>query len=75
MRLINVEHKAFKNNTAMASLITFMISAFWHGFYPNYYIFFFQFYLLEQIGDILERKFNFFEKVEKMNIVIRFLIR
>ncbi len=75
MRFINFENKSFKNNTSLASLLTFMISAFWHGFYPNYYIFFFQCYMLEQISEILEKKFNLFEKVEKMNIVLRFLIR
>lgn len=75
MRLINLEHKAFKNNKAIASLATFMISAFWHGFYPNYYIFFFQFYVLEQVSDILERKLNLFERAEKMNIGVGIIVK
>lgn len=28
------------NYTVMASLLTFMVSAIWHGFYPGYYHFF-----------------------------------
>ena len=46
------------------SLITFMVSAFWHGFYPNYYIFFFFAFILEQISGLIQDKTKFFEKIE-----------
>jgi hypothetical protein len=49
-----------------------MISAFWHGFYPIYYLFFFQFYILEQLSGLLE-KVNFFEKFDKGNFIVYFL--
>jgi lysophospholipid acyltransferase len=73
MRLINLKIKPFYKNKAAASLITFMISAFWHGFYPLYYLFFFLYYLIEQIGTALEEKVNFIQWVNKQNVVIKFL--
>lgn len=41
-----------------------MVSAFWHGFYPNYYIFFFFAFILEQISGIIQEKTKFFDKIE-----------
>ncbi len=70
LRLLNVEHKMLKNNTAMASLITFMVSAFWHGFYPIYYVFFFQFYILEQICEFLEKDYDLFRYMEGKNFLL-----
>jgi len=35
---------------ALASNVTFMISAFWHGFYPAYYLVFFQLFLMQQVS-------------------------
>ena len=55
-----------------AALIVFMVSAFWHGFYPIYYLFFFQFYILEQISGMLE-KLNFFEKFNNANFLVKFI--
>jgi hypothetical protein len=73
MRLINIKSKLFHNNKSLASLLTFMISAIWHGFYPVYYLFFFQYYLIEQCGSALEDKANFIEWINEQNIVLRFL--
>jgi lysophospholipid acyltransferase len=73
MRLINLKIRPFYKNKAAASLITFMISAFWHGFYPLYYLFFFLYYLIEQIGTALEEKVNFVEWINRQNIAIKFL--
>ena len=42
-------------------LITFMVSAFWHGFYPNYYIFFFTCFIVEQICSLIGDKTYYFE--------------
>jgi lysophospholipid acyltransferase len=69
LRVLNVER--YKNNKQMASLITFMVSAFWHGFYPIYYLFFFLFYILEQTCTMLEEDFNLFNKINSQNIIVR----
>jgi len=47
-----------------ASLITFIVSAFWHGFYPTYYIFFISIFILDSIADTLERKVEFYSYIE-----------
>jgi lysophospholipid acyltransferase len=73
LRLLNVEKKPFKNNKGLASLITFMVSAFWHGFYPLYYVFFFLFYIIEQICSILEEDYNLFKVIENKNVVVKYL--
>ena len=47
--------KTFKNNYSLASLITFMISAFWHGFYYTYYIFFFLFFIYQNANEKIDK--------------------
>ena len=37
-RVINIDRKPFKNNWGLASLLTFVSSAVWHGFYLTYYL-------------------------------------
>ena len=49
-----------------------MVSAFWHGFYAIYYLFFFQFYILEQISGMLE-KIKFFDSFSYGNIFVKFV--
>lgn len=71
LRIVNIDHPKFKNNHSLASLITFMVSAFWHGFYPIYYIFFFQIFILEQVFGMME-KINLFDTLEKSNPLIKF---
>lgn len=71
LRLLNVERKPFKNNRGIASLITFMVSAFWHGFYPVYYVFFFVFYVIEQICTMLEDDYNLFTVMDNKNFIIK----
>jgi len=73
LRLINFENKFFKENKTLASMITFSISAVWHGFYPVYYIFFIQFYLIEQSSKIVEERLNFFTRLKKMNIMMKLI--
>jgi L-asparagine transporter-like permease len=46
-------------------LITFMISAFWHGFYPNYYSFFFFAFIIEQCGALIDSKTYLFDTLDK----------
>lgn len=42
-----------------------MISAFWHGFYPNYYIFFFFCFILEQTSSLISSKTYYFEYLDE----------
>ncbi len=65
--------KALEKKKWVASLITFLASAFWHGFYPAYYLFFLHFFFIEQIAAFGEENFDIFNKVEKINIVLRIL--
>jgi len=73
LRLINVEIKLFKNNKSLASMITFLISAVWHGFYPVYYVLSIHFYMIEQTSKTFEDKLLFFSKLRKKNFIIRYI--
>ena len=42
------------------SLVTFMVSAFWHGFYPTYYVFFINAWLLTESARIVYKNKNLF---------------
>jgi len=69
LRLVNT--KTFQKKKWVASLFTFLASALWHGFYASYYLFFIHFFFIEQIAAFAEDNFDIFNKVEKMNIIIR----
>jgi lysophospholipid acyltransferase len=71
LRLINL--KLFFKKKGLASFITFTISALWHGFYPSYYLFFFNYFFIEQISTFFEEQYDLFNKIEKMGHVIRFI--
>jgi len=71
LRLINIQY--FNNKKGVVSFITFCVSAIWHGFYVSYYLFFIQFYFIEQITSYLEEKFDLFEIIDKSNIFIKFI--
>eukprot|EP00340_Litonotus_pictus_P007695 CAMPEP_0170519258 /NCGR_PEP_ID=MMETSP0209-20121228/4749_1 /TAXON_ID=665100 ORGANISM="Litonotus pictus, Strain P1" /NCGR_SAMPLE_ID=MMETSP0209 /ASSEMBLY_ACC=CAM_ASM_000301 /LENGTH=301 /DNA_ID=CAMNT_0010805107 /DNA_START=352 /DNA_END=1254 /DNA_ORIENTATION=+ len=51
---------------ASPELITFMVSAFWHGFYPNYYIFFFFCFIVEQISALIASKTKYFDYIDTL---------
>ncbi len=57
----------------LSSLATFSVSALWHGFYPSYYLFFFQYFFIEQITVYLEEDLDLFNKVEKCGAIVRFI--
>lgn len=71
LRLINT--KMLSKNKGLASLITFSVSAFWHGFYPNFYLFFIQYFFIEQITDYLEKRYDLFNRISKSNFFIKFI--
>jgi lysophospholipid acyltransferase len=65
MRIIDIKVKPLYRNKALVTFITFLVSAVWHGFYLTYYIFFLQFYLLEQVAIYFENRYELFTKMEK----------
>jgi len=73
-----VSEKDIKSNPRMAeqaTLITFIASAFWHGFYPVYYIGFFNLFLLLQTSRyIYKASWKFRNIPEPLAYVIRFVL-
>ena len=65
--------KKFKNNKVMASFITFIFSAVWHGFYPSYFISFFIFYLFQEGGAFLN-ELGFYKYVGAHSIFMPLVI-
>ncbi len=63
--LLSISRKVLFFATINPELITFMISAFWHGFYPNYYIFFFFCFILEQTSSLIQNKTYYFEYLDE----------
>lgn len=57
-------------NRQLVSFITFIISAFWHGVYPCYYLFFTNMFLLEQICNYINA-FRLFDWMENDSNYIR----
>ena len=68
-RVININMKPFKNNWALASFLTFVSSAIWHGFYVTYYITFFLLFFYESACDVLE-KIGFYKWIYKTKVLI-----
>lgn len=73
LRLINVNHFIFKNNFMLSSLITFIASSFWHGYYPCYYIFFITLFFFQQATDYLI-SIGAYDLLSTQNIVIRAIV-
>ena len=63
-RVININHKLFKNNWSLASFLTFISSAIWHGFYLTYYLTFFLLYCFQSACVVLD-KIGFYEWINK----------
>lgn len=75
LRLINVQRKPFKNNKSLVSFVTFMVSAFWHGFYPVYFFFFFEYYMIDQITFYIEEEYDLFNKIERFSFLPKLFCR
>ena len=54
-RTININKKPFKNNWALASFLTFISSAIWHGFYLTYYLTFGLLYFYQSSADVFDK--------------------
>lgn len=72
IRLIALKGTRLENNAQLCSLITFMLSAFWHGFYPTYYIGFFLYFVFQTANEKVD-KIGFFTWARK-NYGIKFLV-
>jgi lysophospholipid acyltransferase len=70
LRLINTNN--FSKRKGIASLLTFAVSAIWHGFYPCYYLFFLHYFLIEQVSTFFEDDYDLFNYFEKKGGVFRF---
>ena len=71
LRLINTQFLAKKKG--LASMLTFLVSALWHGFYPCYYLFFMHYFLIEQVTVFLDEQFDLFNRIDKKGGIIRFV--
>ena len=54
-RTINIKRKPFENNWALASFLTFISSAIWHGFYLTYYITFVLLYFYQSSAIVFDQ--------------------
>jgi len=54
-------------------LLTYMISAAWHGWYPVYYLVFFDFFLIDRICEAL-KKDKFFERLEHSSYILQIIV-
>lgn len=68
-RVINIKKKPFHNNWAMASLLTFLSSAIWHGFYLTYYLTFGLLFFYQSGSYVLD-KLGFYEWIYKTKFLI-----
>lgn len=73
IRVLCLDGKLFKNNKVIASFATFIFSAFWHGFYPSYYVSFFLVFLWEQSGEFLN-EVGFYKYAEEHKFTWPFVV-
>ena len=55
LRSINIERKPFKDNRTLASFLTFISSAIWHGFYFTYYLTFVLLYFYQSSAEVFDK--------------------
>ena len=48
MRFLSSDPNKRGKGTELAALMTFIVSAIWHGFYPGYIVFFFWIFVFDQ---------------------------
>jgi hypothetical protein len=72
-RTINIDKKPFKNNWQLASLLTFIGSALWHGYYPTYYFTFLMLYFIQFGNDALD-KTGFYEDYVDKSLVLKIIM-
>ena len=70
-RVINIEHEIFKDNWSLASFLTFISSAFWHGYYLTYYLTFTLLYCYQNACVKLDKK-GLYDWIHKNKFLIPF---
>lgn len=70
IRLIRCNNPIFKDNSIIASLMTFIVSAFWHGFYISFYLFFLLFFVINIANERFE-KLGFYKRLYSSNIFVK----
>ena len=68
-RVININKKPFKDNKNLAGFLTFIASAFWHGFYITYYITFSLLYFYKTSCEVFE-KVGIYDFIERHKVLI-----
>ena len=68
-RTININKKPFKDNWALASFLTFISSAIWHGFYLTYYLTFGLLYFYQSSADVFD-KIGLYEWIYKTKFLM-----
>ncbi len=68
-RVINIKKKPFENNWALATFLTFLSSAVWHGYYLTYYLTFFLLFCYQSAYVVLE-DIGFYRWIYKTKILI-----
>lgn len=68
-RVININNKYFKNNWSLASFLTFISSALWHGFYLTYYLTFVLLYFLQSSAFVFN-KIKLYDWIRKTKILV-----
>jgi len=68
-RVINIKKKPFYKNWGLASFLTFISSAIWHGYYLTYYLTFFLLFCYQSACVVLEGA-GFYDWIYKTKILI-----
>lgn len=69
-RILNSSEKPSPKLRSIAQHGTFILSAFWHGFYPAYYVFFFNFSILSEVTKMVYiRDFTHYPAYKLLRIV------
>lgn len=69
MRML--DNKKRGSGTTLAALVTFMVSAIWHGFYPGFFAFFIGAFLMDNHNKIAQKKLGPYFK--ESNFIITFI--
>ena len=69
LRFINNPWKVIRDNRVM---LTYFVSAAWHGWYPAYYWVFFDFFIIDRICEVL-KKDKFFERLEHSSYILQLI--
>jgi lysophospholipid acyltransferase len=70
LRFINNKMAFIQKNRIM---LTYFVSAAWHGWYPVYFLAFFDFFIIDRVCEIL-KKDKFFERLEHSSYILQIVV-